>query len=239
MQQRSSSRIFLQEAVVSSSDVDRHVNSLTLSIQHFVCRPRRRTFSEVPRGFGEAVVACDMPQPCTFPSLDSCRKRFLWTHKEVGLAPHPVVGLVLQVDLAPHPVVGLVLQVDLAPHPVVGLVLQVRRYGEVSSGTWLHQHVANLLALMLALVRLICLRQRQSMPVNVSKHPEPCTRLRRKLVPRSAWLELGTRPTALTSAMRNRFDRANLLSTSLQTRHPSAIMLPHPSPASRVCGLRE
>ena len=32
-----------------------------------------------------------------FPSLDSCQKRFLWTHKEVDLAPHPVVGLVLQV----------------------------------------------------------------------------------------------------------------------------------------------
>ena len=23
-------------------------------------------------GFGEAVVACDMPESCTFPSLDSC-----------------------------------------------------------------------------------------------------------------------------------------------------------------------
>ena len=65
------------------------------------------------------------------------------------------------------------------------------------------------------------------MPVNVSKHPEPCTGLRPKLVPRSAWLELGTRPTALTSAIRNRFDRANLLSLSLLTRKSSAIMLPH------------
>ena len=27
--------------------------------------------------------------------LNSCHKRFLWTHKEVDLAPHPVVGLVL------------------------------------------------------------------------------------------------------------------------------------------------
>ena len=47
--------------------------------------------------FGEAVVACDMPEPCKFPSLDSCQRRFLWTHKEADLAPHPVVGLVLQV----------------------------------------------------------------------------------------------------------------------------------------------
>ena len=39
-----------------------------------------------------------MPEPCTFPSLDSCQKRFLWTHKEVALAPHPIVGFVRQVE---------------------------------------------------------------------------------------------------------------------------------------------
>ena len=48
-------------------------------------------------GFGEVVVACDMPEPYKFPFLDSCQKKFLWTHKEVDLAPHPVVGLVLHV----------------------------------------------------------------------------------------------------------------------------------------------
>ena len=42
-------------------------------------------------------MACDMPKPCKFLSPDSCQKRFLWTHKEVDLAPHPVVDLVLQV----------------------------------------------------------------------------------------------------------------------------------------------
>ena len=41
-------------------------------------------------------MACDMPEPCKFPSLDSCQKRYQWTHKKVDLAPHPVVGLVLQ-----------------------------------------------------------------------------------------------------------------------------------------------
>ena len=41
-------------------------------------------------GFGEAVVACDMSEPYEFLSLDHCQKRFLWAHKEVGLAPHPV-----------------------------------------------------------------------------------------------------------------------------------------------------
>ena len=47
-------------------------------------------------GFGEAVVACDMPETGKFPSLDSCQEKFLWTHKEVDLAPHPVVGLMFQ-----------------------------------------------------------------------------------------------------------------------------------------------
>ena len=41
--------------------------------------------------FGDAVMECDMPEPCKFPFLDSCRKR-----KGVDLAPHPVIGLVLQ-----------------------------------------------------------------------------------------------------------------------------------------------
>ena len=38
-----------------------------------------------------------MPEPCKFPSLDRCQKRFLRTHKKVELAPHPAVGLVFQV----------------------------------------------------------------------------------------------------------------------------------------------
>ena len=36
-----------------------------------------------------------MPEPCQFPSLDSCQKRLLWTHKDVSIAPHQAVGLVL------------------------------------------------------------------------------------------------------------------------------------------------
>ena len=46
-------------------------------------------------GFEQAVVACSIPYPCEFPSLDSCQKRFLWAHEELELARHPVVGLVL------------------------------------------------------------------------------------------------------------------------------------------------
>ena len=47
-------------------------------------------------GFGEAVMACVMPEPCKFKFLDSCQKRFLPTHEGVDLAPCSVVGLVLQ-----------------------------------------------------------------------------------------------------------------------------------------------
>ena len=53
-------------------------------------------------GLGEAVVACDMPKPCEFPSLDSCQKRFLWTHKEFYLAPHPVVVLCSKQKMRPE-----------------------------------------------------------------------------------------------------------------------------------------
>ena len=53
--------------------------------------------SALKNGFGDNVMACDMHKPCKFPSLDSCQRRFLWTHKEVDLALRPVVGLVLQV----------------------------------------------------------------------------------------------------------------------------------------------
>ena len=79
--------------------MDRDVYSLTLSILHFLlpttASPPLK--SALKDGFGEALVACDMPEPRKFPSLDSCQKRSLWTHKEVDLAPLPVVGLVLQV----------------------------------------------------------------------------------------------------------------------------------------------
>ena len=47
-------------------------------------------------GFGEAVMACGMLEPCKFLSLGSYQMRFLWTQKEVDLALHPVIGFVLQ-----------------------------------------------------------------------------------------------------------------------------------------------
>ena len=47
-------------------------------------------------------MARDMPEPCEFPSQDSCPKRFLWAHKAVGLVLQvgEALGLVLQVGEA-------------------------------------------------------------------------------------------------------------------------------------------
>ena len=39
---------FLQQAVVSTSGMGRAVHFLTMSIQHFLCRPQRRPPSKVP-----------------------------------------------------------------------------------------------------------------------------------------------------------------------------------------------
>ena len=44
-------------------------------------------------GLREAVVACDVPEPCEFLYLD-------WHHKEADLVPQPVAGLVLRVGEA-------------------------------------------------------------------------------------------------------------------------------------------
>ena len=118
---------------MSSSDMGRDVRSLTMFIQHFLCRsspdimiwltwlkrkqttqnkttttnppanyllcrPQRRPHQGALRdGLGDTDVVRDVPEPCKFPSFDSCQKRFLWTHKDVDLARPPVVGLVLQV----------------------------------------------------------------------------------------------------------------------------------------------
>ena len=54
--------------------------------------PKPRSNTE--DGFGKAVMVCDMPESCEFPSLNSCQKGFLQGHKEVGLALHLVIGCV-------------------------------------------------------------------------------------------------------------------------------------------------
>ena len=92
---------------MSISGMVRDVHSLMLSIRHYICRPALHlptTASSTLQGalkdgFGEAVLACDMPESCKFQSLDGCQKRSLGTHKKVDLGLHPVVGLVLQVGI--------------------------------------------------------------------------------------------------------------------------------------------
>ena len=69
---------FQREVIEGRTDMGRDVHSLTLSTEHFLCRPRRRnrlppplppTPNALKNGFGEAIVACDLPEPCGFPSL--------------------------------------------------------------------------------------------------------------------------------------------------------------------------
>ena len=66
-----------------------------LSIQHFFFSHQ----SALKDDFGEAVMGCDMPEACKFMSLDSCQKRFLWTYKEVDLAPHPVIAVTQKIGV--------------------------------------------------------------------------------------------------------------------------------------------
>ena len=86
---------------MSSTGMGRDVFCLILSIQlAFFSLPTTAspTIQGARKdGFGEAVMARDIGEPCKFSSLHCCQERFLWIHKEVDLAPHPVVGLVLQV----------------------------------------------------------------------------------------------------------------------------------------------
>ena len=42
-------------------------------------------------------MARNILEPCNPLSLDSCQKSSLWVHKEIDLAPHPVIVLMLQV----------------------------------------------------------------------------------------------------------------------------------------------
>ena len=85
---------------MSSSVMGRDAHSLMLSLQHYLCRPRRRPSSKVPRRMVLERLSWreTCPNHVSFLSLDSCQKRLQWTNMEVDLAPHPVVGLVLQVE---------------------------------------------------------------------------------------------------------------------------------------------
>ena len=58
----------LQDAVVSCCAMSEDVHSLTLSIQHFLCRPRRRPplKAALKDDLGEGVVPSDMPESLAF-----------------------------------------------------------------------------------------------------------------------------------------------------------------------------
>ena len=74
--------VFSAEAIVSCSGID------VVHLAFPLSSTASPTFQGALKGgFGETVVACDMPERC----------KFLWTHKEVDPAPQPVVGPVLQV----------------------------------------------------------------------------------------------------------------------------------------------
>ena len=65
------------QAIVSSSGMGRDVHSSMLSIRYFLCWPRRRPPSKVSwrRVSERLVVACYMPEPCKFSSLDKVPRR--------------------------------------------------------------------------------------------------------------------------------------------------------------------
>ena len=90
---------FRRKPIASSSGMGMDGHSLTLAVQNFpLATTASPTFQGAPKDdFREAVVVHDMPEPRQLPSLDSCQERFPWAHKEAGLAPHSVVGIVLQV----------------------------------------------------------------------------------------------------------------------------------------------
>ena len=78
-QQRFSSSFYLQEAIVSTSCMGRDVHSLTLVHLSFPLQTASSPTLQgaLKDGLGEAVVVCEMPEPCKFLSLNKCQKRFL------------------------------------------------------------------------------------------------------------------------------------------------------------------
>ena len=62
---------FLQEAIVGSSGMGKDVYFDVVHPAFPLLTTASPTLQGVLKdGFGEAVVACDMPEPCKFPSLD-------------------------------------------------------------------------------------------------------------------------------------------------------------------------
>ena len=91
-------RSFLQEALVRSSGMGKDVHSLMLSSSISSADSGVTHLPRCPEGWfsSEAVVACDMSEPCKFPSLGSCQWRFLWANMKLILLRTQEVGLVRQ-----------------------------------------------------------------------------------------------------------------------------------------------
>ena len=137
---------FLQEAIVQFWHGQRCPRFDGIHLEFPLPTTAPPTFlGALKHALGEAVVACDMPEPCKFPSLDSCQMRFLLTHKEVDLTPHPVVGLVLpsrrygEVSLwkqGDHPVYLLPLTYPASSSMRTIELMNARQQRGNSDGTW-------------------------------------------------------------------------------------------------------
>ena len=98
------SKVFSLKSTCLLCEIDLQLQKCTLQRQVYF---RNVHFAAIGVLLQRALCSDRCTEPCKFPSLDSYQM-FLWTHKEVDLAPHPVVGLLLQVGVAekfPH-VVG-------------------------------------------------------------------------------------------------------------------------------------
>ena len=96
IQQRSASSFSLKKTLVSRNGQECPLFDVVHPEFPLQTTASSNLQSALKYDFEETVLERDMPEPCQFPSPGRCRKRFLWTNKEVDLAPHPVVGLVLQ-----------------------------------------------------------------------------------------------------------------------------------------------
>ena len=120
---------FVQEAIVSSSGMDRDVHSLMLSIQHFLRRPRRRAPCKVPfRMVLERLLwhVTYMLKPWKSLSLDSCQRGSCGpATEEVDFALHSVVALLL-----------LVGDVENFSFPSIGSAADIRSHAGSATNIW-------------------------------------------------------------------------------------------------------
>ena len=74
---------FLQEALLSTSGRGRDVHSLMLSIQHFLCRPRRHPPSKVPRRMVLERLSWHVNEPLGGQASPLFQDHFCWIFRVV------------------------------------------------------------------------------------------------------------------------------------------------------------